>query len=193
MKKITVVFLFALCPLIPVSARFAYGLILAVAMCWYLVAGIIVRELVKRLDIGATGPTVELVSLALSATAFYLALSAYSPVNSVSLGLYILITAFSYLILLGIDTFTPDNAVTVPLLQVVPVLLFFSALREILGFGTISLPVPDGLRLIEILPGFSGYGLGFWGTTGGALILLSFLAWTIKYLHRRIGTFRRNF
>jgi len=192
MKKNTVVFLFALCPLVPVSARFAYALILALAMCWYFLSGLVFRELARRLEIGAAGLTVELVTLAGSATLYYLCLAFFSPVLSVSLGLYCFVAAFSYLLLLGIDTFISSDTASVPLIPFIPLLVLFSAFREILGYGTLSLPVSSGLLVIPVLPNFSVYGLGFWGTTGGAFILLAFVAWAAKYYQRRAAAFRRN-
>lgn len=192
MKKNPVIFLFALCPLVPVSARFGYALVMALALCWYFLTGIAFRELVKKLDLSSAGPTVELVALAFSATAYYLILRWLIPTLAVSLGLYVFVSAFSYLLLLGIDTFSSESLESIPLLQFVPTLIFFSAIRELLGFGTISLPVPEGLMIVPVLPGFSSYGIRFWGTTGGAFILLGVLAWAAKYFHRRIAAYRRN-
>lgn len=192
MKKNTVIFLFALCPLVPVSSRLVYALVIALALCWYFIAGVAFRELVRKLDIGTAGPTMELVSLAFSATVYYLLLQWLIPVLSVSLGLYVFVSAFSYLLLLGIDTFSSDSIESVPLMQFIPTLIFFSAIRELLGFGTVSIPSTDGAMIITVLPGFEFYGLGFWRTTGGALILLGIIAWAVKYLHRRITAFRRN-
>jgi Na+-translocating ferredoxin:NAD+ oxidoreductase RnfE subunit len=192
MKKNPVIFLFALCPLVPVSARFGYALVMALALCWYFLTGIAFRELVKKLDLSSAGPTVELVALAFSATAYYLILRWLIPTLAVSLGLYVFVSAFSYLLLLGIDTFSSESLESIPLLQFVPTLILFSAIRELLGFGTISLPVPEGLMIVPVLPGFTSYGIRFWGTTGGAFILLGVLAWAAKYFHRRITAYRRN-
>lgn len=192
MKKNPVIFLFALCPLVPVSARFGYALVMALALCWYFLTGIAFRELVKKLDLSSAGPTIELVALAFSATIYYLILRWMIPTLAVSLGLYVFVSAFSYLLLLGIDTFSSDSLESIPLLQFVPTLIIFSVFRELLGFGTISLPVPEGLMIVPVLPGFASYGIRFWGTTSGAFILLGVLAWAAKYFHRRISSFRRN-
>ena len=192
MKKNAVVFLFALCPLVPATARFAYGIILCLATCWYFFTGILFRTLVKKINVGEAGPYIELVCLASSATLFYLVLQGFFPILSVSLGLYVFISAFSYLLLIGIESFSTDTVSTNPLIPFIPVLVFFSAIREILGFGTLSIPVPAGLHEIVIFHEFATWGLGFWSTSGGALILLGFLAWFFKYVNRRISSFRRN-
>ena len=192
MKKNSVIFLFALCPLVPVSSRLAYAIVMAVALCWFFVLGVAFRELVRKLDISTAGPTVELVSLAFSATVFYLALQWLSPVISISLGLYVFLSAFSYLILFGIDTFSPNSLESIPLVRFVPMMVFFSIARELLGFGSISLPSPSGLLIVSVFPGLASHCIGFWRTTGGAFVLLGIIAWAVKYLHRRISAFRRN-
>ncbi len=192
MKNSTAIFLFALCPLVPVSSRFAYALVIAIAISWYFVSGLAFRELVKKLSLASSGPTVELACLAFSATVFHLALQWVSPVLSVTLGLYTFLAAFSYLLLYGIDTFTSGTLESVPLLQFIPTLVLFSAARELLGFGTLSVPTTKGIAFVFALPGFDSYGVGFWASTGGAFILLGILAWAIKYLHRRVSAFRRN-
>lgn len=192
MKNSTAIFLFALCPLVPVSSRFAYALVIALALSWYFVSGLAFRELVKKLSLASAGPTVELACLAFSATVFHLVLQWFSPVLAVTLGLYTFLAAFSYLLLFGIDTFTAETLESVPLLQFIPTLVLFSAARELLGFGCISLPTPKGLAFPISLPGFDAYGVGFWASTGGAFILLGILAWAIKYFHRRVSAYRRN-
>jgi len=192
MKKNTAVFLFALCPLIPVASRLAYGIILGFELIWIFLIGVVFREIVRKIKTGKASTYIELVCIAGSATVFSFILQWFSPTLFISLGLYIYLTAFSYLLLLSIDFFSIEKNNFLPVVPFIPFLIFFSCLREILGTGTISLPVPNGILEISILPFFNLYGISFWGTSGGALILLGIFGWASKYLHRRISNFRRS-
>lgn len=192
MKKNSLIFLFALCPLIPAASHFAYGLILSADLAWLFLSGLLFSELVKKIAPGEAGPYIELVCLGASATVFLLVLQGVFPVLSVSLGLYVYIVAFSYVLLSSIDSFSLQNRNFLPVLPFIPVLLLFSLIRELLGFGTVSLPVTSGMLEITVIPGFAEYGIGFWGTAGGALILLGIFSWLAKYLRRTAAANKRN-
>jgi hypothetical protein len=176
MNKNLAVFLFALCPLIPAASRFAYG----------------IRKIINKIDPSESGRYIELVCLSASATVFLIVLHGLFPSISVSLGIYIYLSALSYLLLKSIEVFTLKERSFLPIPVFIPILLVFSGIREIIGFGTISVPVPTGLLIVSLLPDFQSYGLGFLGTAGGALILLGLFAWFVKFLSRRITTFKRN-
>ncbi len=192
MKKHTIVFLFALCPLIPAASRFSYGLILCFALIWLFLSGLLFRELIKKIVPDDAGFYLELVCIAASATVFYQVLEAVFPVLAVSLGLYIFISSFSYLVITSIDRFSADKESFLPIVSFFPILLVFSLIREIFGFGTISFPVPSGFIEFTVLPYFEQYGLGFWGTAGGALILIGIFSWLVKYVNRRASIVKRN-
>jgi len=192
MKRNPVVFLFSLCPLIPAASRLAYGLILGIALLWYFLSGLIFREMIRKMQPGDSGPFLELICLAGSATLYQTALQFLFPVLSVSLFLYVYLSALSYLLLLSIDSFPVPAGQFIPVVAFVPLLILFSAFREFMGSGTISLPVPGGLHEILVFPGFSDWGLAFWGTAGGALILLGIMAAIAKLVRRRLAGFRRN-
>ena len=191
MKKNSLIFLFALCPLIPAASHFAYGLVLSADIAWLFLSGLLFSELVKKIAPGEAGPYIELVCLGASATVFLLVLQGIFPVLSVSLGLYVYITAFSYVLLSSIDSFSLHDRKFLPVVPFIPVLLVFSLCREILGFGTVSLPLPSGMLEITVVPGFAEYGIGFWGTAGGALILLGIFSWLAKYLRRTAASKKR--
>lgn len=71
MKNKQSLFLFSLCPLIPATSRFAYALVFSAAILFYYGAGLLVRELVKRLNIGHFAQVLELAGLAGTAALFY--------------------------------------------------------------------------------------------------------------------------
>jgi Na+-translocating ferredoxin:NAD+ oxidoreductase RnfE subunit len=192
MKKNSAVFLFALCPLIPAASRLAYGIVLGFELIWIFLIGIVFREIVRKMNAAKASPYIELACIAGSATIFSFILQWFSPTIFISLGLYAYLTAFSYLLLLSIDYFSIEKNNFLPVVPFIPFVIVFSCLREILGTGTISLPYPKGILEITVLPFFSSFGLSFWGTSGGALILLGIFGWASKYLNRRISNFRRS-
>ncbi len=192
MKKNAIIFLFALCPLIPVASHLAYGIILAADLIWLFFSGLLISELVKKISPGEAGPYIELTCLGASASIFFLVLQGLFPILSVSLGLYVYIVAFSYVLLSSIDSFSFHDWNFLPIVPFIPVLLLFSLVRELLGFGTISIPVRTGLFELRVLGEFAEYGIGFWGTAGGALILLGIFSWLAKYLRRKATTTKRN-
>jgi len=192
MKKNTTVFLFALCPLIPAASRLAYGIILGFEMIWIFLIGILFREIVRKINTGKASLFIELVCVTGSATVFSFILQWFSPILFVSLGLYMYLTALSYLLLLSIDFFSMEKNNFIPVVPFIPFLVFFSGLRELLGTGSISFPIPKGILEIPVLPHFELYGISFWGTSGAALILLGIFGWASKYLRRRIINFKRG-
>lgn len=185
MKKNTIVFLIALCPLIPAASRFSYGLVLCFALIWLFVSGVIFRELIKLIVPGESWLFFELVCLGGSASVFFLVLQGFYPILSLSLDIYIYFIAFSLVLVTSIERFSTSSQSFIPILYFCPMLLLFSVLREILGFGTISVPVASGFIEFSVLPYFEKYGLGFWGTNGGALILIGIFAWIVMVLNKK--------
>ncbi len=192
MKPGNIFFLFALFPLIPASSTLAYGIVISIAIVWYFLSGILCKRLVSMIDAGPAGIVAELVCLGGSASLFLCFLRAFSPLIAVSLSLYAILSGFTFVLLVSIDRFPEISGFQIPVLRFIPFYLLFSALRELLSFGSLSVPVRSGTMTFPILPAFDSYRLGFWGTTGGALILLGLIAWLAKYLNRRISAYRRN-
>lgn len=193
MKKTPTFFLLALCPLIPAASNFAYGIILGIALLWYFGSGIVFREIIRLIDPGEAGMFIELVSIAASATIFNILLGAMLPVITTSLSLYLYISAFSYALMISIDGFFEESRQSLPIIACIPFIIIFSALRELIGSGTLSLLGRDGLIIHYVLPGFSHWGLGFWATSGGSLMLLGIITWAVKYTHRKIRSLGRYF
>jgi Na+-translocating ferredoxin:NAD+ oxidoreductase RnfE subunit len=192
MKKKPAIFLFALCPLVPAASRLSYGIVLSLAMLWILLWGFLFREIVRRMNAGKAGLYIEFTCLAGSATVFTALLRLFSPVLALSLGLYVFLAAFSGILLVSIDFFSVKGKPFLPALPFVPFLALFSCIREILGTGTVSFPTPDGMTEIPVIPAFETCGLGFWGTSCGALILLGIFAWIVKFSRRRIASYKRT-
>lgn len=187
MKRNSVVFLLALCPLIPVSSHFAYALLISGAFLFYFVSGIFFRFVISKINPGSSSFYFELAALAVSATFFYQFSAFFFPVLTVSLDIYYFLAAFSYVLLLSIDYYAVQGFSFLPVFRFIPILLIFSLCRELIGTGGISLPVMHGFWEIHLLPGFSVWGSGFWNTTAGSFILLGFMTWIVKSCNRYLS------
>ncbi len=187
MKNKLSLFLFALCPLIPATSRFAYGLIFSVAILFYYGAGILIRELVKRVDDGPAGQVLELSGLAGTAALFYGILGGVYPLLALSLELYIYLSAFSFLLLISISSCSKNSDSFSPVIIFIPLLIVFSLLREVLGLGTISLPVYSGFLVITVIPPGNPWITGVVGTGGGALILAGLFSFLLKQIFTKKG------
>lgn len=192
MKKKAAVFLLALCPLVPAASTLANGLVLSAATVWLFCVALAFREIVRRIPAGTAGPFLELTCLAGSAALFNTLLQILFPVMSVSLSLFVYLTAFSCVVLVSVDNYAYNSGKFVPVVPFVPVLLVFSATRELAGQGSLSIPAPTGISRVQIIPGFDRWGLGFWGTSAGALLLLGLIVFAVTYVDRRESSKKRN-
>lgn len=192
MKRGNVIFLFALFPLVPVSGNLAYAAVVSLGLLWFFASGLVFRFIVARVDLGTAGPAAELVGLGGAAAIYLQLLRFYSPILALALGFYVFLSAFTFLLLVSIDGFGAGKSHHVPVIRFIPFFIAFSALREILSFGSLSLPVREGLLSFSIPYLGEAYRLGFWGTSGGALILLGTITWLFKFLNRRTSSYRRN-
>lgn len=182
MKRNTGLFLFALCPLVPATAKFAYSLVMAVALVFFFFTGLLFREIVRKLDVGNSGPLLELSCLAGSSALFASILFAVYPVLAVTLQMYVYVAAFSFVLLLSVDSFSYRSINLPPVIAFVPLLISFAAIRELIGCGVISIPTRAGMLEIPVFERFGFSVIRFWGTTGGALILAGFFTWLFRLL-----------
>ncbi len=186
MKKYLAVLLFALCPLVPAAARLAYGIVLAAETAWLIACAAGIRAITPKLS-GNPGRYLAVAFLAAATALFSLALRAYSPILSLSLGFYVYLAAFSCLLMENDVFFSGRPRRSVPSWPLIPSVVIFSAIRELLAAGTLSVPLPEGIRFFPVIPSYASYSLGFWGTSGAALILLGFVAWAAKFAQRRLN------
>ncbi len=192
MKNKLSIFLFALCPLIPATSRFAYGLIFSIAILLYYGAGILLRELVKHVDDGPLGQILELSGLAGTAALCYGILGGVYPLLALSLELYIYLSAFSVILLISISSTAGNSDSFAPVIIFIPLLILFSLIREILGLGTISLPVYSGFFEITVIPQDNPWITRIVGTGAGALILAGLFSFLLKRIFTRKGAAARS-
>lgn len=183
MKKNNGLFLFSLCPLIPATSHLAYGLILTASILVFYAAGLLFRELIRRIKPGEAGPAIELLCLAGTAMILSAALEGAYPVIALALKPYLYVSAFSFIVLVSVDSFSLRSRQGPPIVPFIPTLVIFSALREAVGNGTVSLPSPAGIVEFSVLPpGADASIVAFWGTAGGALILAGVFSWLYRVL-----------
>lgn len=188
MKKNNGLFLFSLCPLIPATSRLAYGLVLTVVILVFYGAGLLFRELIRRMRPGTAGPAIELLCLACTAMLLTVTLEGLYPIIAIAITPYIYVSAFSFIVLVSVDSFSLRSRQRPPILPFIPTLMVFSALREMVGNGTVSLPSAAGIVEFSLLqPGTDFKIIAFWGTAGGALVLAGVCSWLYRVLVSRIG------
>ena len=146
----SIIFFLGLCPIIPLIAHFAEGLIF-IAEFWLLFGvGVLSKMLITYFKIDKTAQVITYINLMLAAALYAQAVGVVFPVIAVSLERYIYITAFSYILIISIGMYDSSRyplelPVTYTLLLAV-----VSILREIVVFGTLSLPAPSGLHCFRL-------------------------------------------
>ncbi|ULQ60023.1 hypothetical protein K7I13_01420 [Brucepastera parasyntrophica] len=174
MNKKNTLFLFALCPILPAASNLGYGTILSCLILWLFLSSYILQKIIGRLELQKASKGIELMGLACSLSLFQVVLQGIFPVLIVSLELYIILTAFSFFIIENLSAALFESRLFPQLPFFVLFILLFSLVREFFGYGTISVPVPDGLYTITVFENLPKV-TGFWGTTGAAFILLGFI------------------
>ena len=178
----SIIFFLGLCPIIPLIAHFAEGLIF-IAEFWLLFGvGVLSKMLITYFKIDKTAQVITYINLMLAAALYAQAVGVVFPVIAVSLERYIYITAFLYILIISIGMYDSSRyplelPITYSLL-----LAAISILRELIVFGTVSLPVPSGLFSITLLP--LKLPLKFWGSGAGVLMLLGLSLWLFRSFHK---------
>lgn len=178
----SIIFFLGLCPIIPLIAHFAEGLIF-IAEFWLLFGvGVLSKMLITYFKIDKTAQVITYINLMLAAALYAQAVGTVFPVIAVSLERYIYITAFSYILIISIGMYDSTRyplelPITYSLLLVV-----ISILRELIVFGTVSLPTPSGLFSITLLP--FALPFKFWGSGAGVLMLLGLSLWLFRSFHK---------
>jgi len=175
MKNKSIIFILGIFPLIPSAAHLAEGLIF-VAEFWLLFAsGVLSGMLTGYFKIKKASQILSYAGIMLTAALYAQIVGCIFPVPAISLTVYLYLFAFSYMLIISLDEYTATKgSLELPIAYSL-LLPAVSLLRELLVFGTISLPVPSGLFSIKIIPFPSSFT--FWGSGAGTLILLGIGLW----------------
>lgn len=174
MKRINVIFLFGLCPIIITSSFMAYSIIM-IASLWMFFLTSLVADFFSCLLQLKNKRIFEFFSSFILYLIYLKVVDIIFPTIFISLFPYLYLLCFSYLLYFCFDEYEKTKHLT---LLIHYSLTFFaiSFVRELLAFGSVSLPTFYGVASFNIfeLVGFSA-PFRFLGSTAGALILLGFV------------------
>ncbi len=182
----SLIFIFGMCPLIPASSNFAYGIVMAVMVWLVFFSGILGNLLVKIFKIQKASKFFVSFFVISLTSVFNFLLQGMFPVIQGAIQLYIYILSFSYVIFLCLeDYYSNVESLEFPARYSI-LFLIISAFRELFSFGAISLPAPSGFLSFKVLFFLENPPFRFFGSNAGALILLGIALWI--YLSIRDGS-----
>ena len=148
----------ALVMLIPVPSRFAYGLVLLIEFVFLIVLGILFRALLAKIKIEEFQNSLVPVAMITSAIIFRQLLILISPQMAFTLG-YILYLPPVSAYLLGLLADEKSASVygdikknlRILISIFIPIIIVF-IFRDLVGYGTLTLPSHNGLFVMHIIP-----------------------------------------
>lgn len=191
-SQLDVLFPLSLATLIAVPGRFAFAVALIVLLYFLVVATLVFKRLVLALFDEETRSLVMALVLICLCVLFRQALILFSPLTALVLGLSVFMPALTSFILGNLwsceqSSFSEQmkkelkNCTTFSLLAA----LFF-LLRDVLGYGTFSLPCPSGLWELRLFsPSSSALPLSFFASIPGAVVLLFLCFSLFRIISRR--------
>lgn len=182
MTNKSIIFFLGLCPIIPLTAHFAEGLIF-IAEFWLLfTAGILSKRLINYLRIDKLPQIITYLAIMLATALYAQVTGVLFPVIATALEQYIYMAAFSYILIISIGMYDSSQyPFELPITYSI-LLTAVSILRELIVFGTLSLPARSGLFGITLIP-FS-LPLKFWGSSAGVLMVLGIALWLFRSFHK---------
>lgn len=178
MKHRNIIFLFGAMPLLIASSSVAYSVIMILSLWvfygFYLLAEFITDRILKEFS------QILKFILAVFLYAIYIKIGDITfPIIFLSLLPYLYLLIFSYIVYFCIKEYNGDKRSKFPITLLQYSILFFlvSFIREILGFGSVSLPFVYGVASFNIF-GILGFSppFRFFGTVAGTFIMLALLA-----------------
>ncbi|MBR5964894.1 MAG: hypothetical protein IK015_02080 [Treponema sp.] len=154
--------------------RLAYGLPLIIELNILMAAAKAFYSFAKKIDMGGLTEILTVSFVIFMTILFKQILILFSPVIALTLSFCIYIPALSVFLLASIfqsQQNAEGSGLKSTLWFSVFALLFF-LLRDILGYGTLSLPVPNGIKETYLFNSYDTAFLSFFATIPGALLLL---------------------
>lgn len=183
--------------MIPVPANFAYILFILLNLNIIVPVAVGAKILIQKLSLGNLDKPLLLVIIVSLLIILKQLLVFYSPVIALTLSLAIYITPFS-LFLIGnlISNDTTDYKkmlktyeISIGMFTVASLLV--SLLREILAYGTISLPARNGIIVFKTIFYKAGLYSFFWGTIPGMFIIIGVILAVAMFIQRKFEIVRR--
>ncbi len=168
--------------LVPIPGRLAFGIIMLVFLNVTMLLGTLFRKLICVLKLGNLQSVLVAMMLVCTATMAKLVLSLFCPIYALVLGFALYLPALSSF-LIGYFFDPSREKLSVELAENMSQSLRFSLaafllflLRDIFGYGTITLPAKDSLFTIQIPFGTSFMQAGdFVASIPGTLVLVGLL------------------
>ena len=181
MTNKSIVFFLGLCPIIPIVAHFAEGIIF-VAEFWLLFAvGILSKMLINYFKIDKLPQVIIYINIILAAALYTQIAGMLFPVMAVSLERYLYMAAFSYILIISLGKYDASQyPLELPVTYSI-LLTAVSILRELIVFGTLSLPTRSGLFSLTLIP--PSLPVKFCGSSAGTLMLLGVALWLFRSFH----------
>lgn len=194
-KRIYFIFIaasFAL--LVSASGRLAYGLVLIVEMNLLVLASASFAAFVRRFEFGNLRKVVML-SFVIFATVFFRQiLILFSPVIALTLGFVIFLPPVSVFLFGNVfaeRTPYPSDALRQSLVFSAFALVFFF-LRDLLGFGTISFPMPNGIGEARFFDSRSTAFCSLFASVPGALLLVVLCMAALLTVQRKMNIIEKS-
>lgn len=160
--------------LVAAPGRLAYGLPLIIELNILTAAAGAFHSFVKKFEMGSLTDILTVSFIVFLTILFKQALILFSPAIALTLSFCIYIPALSVFLLASVFQIQPNseaNSFESTFWFSVFALLFFT-LRDILGYGTLSLPVPNGIKESYLFNSYDTAFLSFFATIPGALLIL---------------------
>lgn len=183
-----------------VPGRLAYGIIIAIEMNIVMIAATSISKLLYVLDLEEFRDFLMMIAIIFVVVFFKQLLILFSPLLAMTLGYVLFLPALSTFVIgslkIGNNTF-----ITILKRNIYNTLVFsslcivFFLLRDVLGYGTITLPstMPLGFFSIRLLVSSSILPATFWATIPGALVLSAIMLWLLSFCRKHIYILRRSY
>lgn len=194
-KRIYFIFIaasFAL--LVSAPGRLAYGLVLIVEMNLLVLASASFAAFVRRFEFGNLRKVVMLSFVIFATVLFRQILILFSPVIALTLGFVIFLPPVSVFLFGNVfaeKTPYPSDALRQSLVFSAFALVFFF-LRELLGFGTISFPMPNGIGEARFFDSRSTAFCSLFASVPGALLLVVLCMAALLTVQRRMNIIEKS-
>ena len=154
--------------------RLAYGLPLIIELDILFFAAKAFYSFVKKIEMGSLAEILALAFIVFMTILFKQVLVLFSPVIALTLSFCLYIPALSVFLLASVfqGQASADGASFEPALLFSAFALLFFLLRDVLGYGTISLPVSNGIKESYLFNSYDTAFLSFFATIPGSLLVL---------------------
>ncbi|AEE16804.1 hypothetical protein [Treponema brennaborense] len=184
--------------LVPVPARFGYGLLLILSLNLLMLSGTVFRKLLDTLRFDQLRPVLLLVFFMAAAVFFRQLLIFYSPVSVLTLGFSLYLPVVAVFLLgdffadssVSVSDFLAENMAECGKFSAYALLFFLC--REVFGYGSVSFPVPSGIYRILLPAGNSFVPAVFWASIPGALVASGVLLAVMTLIRKKCMIVHRS-